>query len=64
MQDTTLPLTANTDRLLAEGKVDEAKAAHDATVREQLAKAQAGETINLSDLFASKEQIVAREAGA
>ena len=52
-----LPLTRTTERLLKEGKIDEAKAFHTRAVKEQFDRAAQGEVINLSDLMASHEEI-------
>lgn len=58
--DEPLRHTNEVDAILAEGGREAIKAAkrkHTAHVDRELARAQAGETINLSDLMAAKEQI-------
>ena len=52
-----LPLTERIASLVKEGKKEQAIAEHNANVKRQLARAEAGETINLSDLMASKETL-------
>lgn len=52
-----MPHTQRVDALLADGNVEEAKRVHTERVEEQFARAEQGETINLSDLMAAKEQI-------
>lgn len=47
--------------LLAAGDIAGAKAAHEANVDAQLAAAKAGATINLSDLFGDRDQIIVAE---
>ena len=51
-----LPLTKKVAELLNEGKVEEAKRLHNATLRDRFAAAERGAIINLSDLMASREE--------
>ena len=57
MTDVLLPLTKMVQSLLDEGKVDEAVAMHNRVLKERMAAARRGETINLSDLMASHEEL-------
>jgi hypothetical protein len=52
-----LPVTERIAKLLAEGKRDEAIAAHNATVRQAFERAQQGAIINLTDLMASRDEL-------
>lgn len=49
--------TKKIEELLAEGKVSEAAALHNAHLDKEFRRAEAGETINLSDLMAAKETL-------
>jgi hypothetical protein len=49
--------TRRVRELLAQGRRAEAAALHDAWVSDQLETARAGGVINLSDLFAAKEEL-------
>lgn len=53
-----LPHTDLTQALLRDGRRKTAIKNHNARVAEQLQRAQEGETINLSDLMAAREEIV------
>ena len=50
-------LTSAVDKLIEEGKIDEAAEVHNATVERAFEKAKAGAIINLSDLMASHSTI-------
>lgn len=58
-----LPHTNLTQQLLRDGRRATAKKNHNARVAEQLKRAQAGETICLTDLMAAREEIVVDEIG-
>lgn len=49
------------EKLLEAGDIAAAKAAHEANVDAQIAAAKAGATINLSDLFGDRDQIILAE---
>lgn len=55
------PHTDRIDALLKQGKADEAAREHNANVAHEFARAEAGETINLTDLMASKESLILAE---
>lgn len=52
-------LTNAVDKLIEEGKIDEAAEVHNATVKRVFERAEQGAIINLSDLMASHETIAA-----
>jgi hypothetical protein len=52
-----LPHTTRTQELLKKGEREKAREAHNARVESELDRARKGETINLSDLMAAKEQL-------
>lgn len=52
-----LPHTKRTQDLLAQGKRKDARKQHNARVKAELDRARAGETINLSDLMAAKDEL-------
>ena len=56
-----LPVTEHTRASIARGDLEGAKARHDATVHEAFRMAEAGGIINLSDLMASKEELIEAE---
>lgn len=55
--DEQLPHTRLTQDLLKAGRRKTAAKNHNARVAEQMARAERGETICLSDLFAAKEEL-------
>lgn len=56
MQD-RLEHTEKVKALIDEGRTKEAAELHNARVKDQFDKAQQGQTINLSDLIAAREQL-------
>lgn len=52
-----LPHAQRTQDLLRKGRTGEAAKAHNARVTAELDRARNGETINLSDLMAAKEEL-------
>lgn len=55
IQTDALRHTKKIEELLAEGKLSQAAALHNAHLKDQFEKAKTGEVINLSDLMAAKE---------
>jgi hypothetical protein len=55
-----LPHADFTEVLLIAGEREEARKAHNARVESELARARAGEVINLSDLMAAREAFEVR----
>lgn len=55
-----LPLTKAVQKLLDEGKVEEAMRLHNATLHERMRAAEADAIIDLTDLMASHEEIAYR----
>ncbi len=63
MPQPQLPHADLTQRLLRQGRRATAIKNHNARVHEQLDRARQGETINLSDLMAAREEIIVDDLG-
>lgn len=61
--DEQLPHTRLTQDLLKAGRRKTAAKNHNARVAEQMARAKAGETINLSDLMGAKDELIVDALG-
>jgi hypothetical protein len=64
MAESKLPHTDATIRRLRAGQRKQAIEAHNKRVRDELARAQQGEPINLSDLMAANEEIALDDGDA